>query len=112
MNYEIKIPICFKIELPKAGKLENITASEGTDAIFNLKITAGKPKPQVKWFIEEEEIIQSETYEVTETEEIVSLIIKNVKPENSGAYHAQVYNEAGSITTNNATLVVQCKQLD
>ncbi len=98
------------IEQPKiSGKLENVTANEGSDARFNIKMAAGKPKPKVKWFIEEEEIITTtvdETYEVTETEDVFTLIIKSVKPENSGSYSAQLYNEAGSVTSNKAQLIV------
>ncbi len=96
------------IENPKSGKLENVTATEGNDATFNLKITGGKPKPQIKWFIEEEEIItiSNETYEVTEIDETVSLTIKNVKTENAGNYYAHLYNEAGTYNTNKAQLIV------
>ncbi len=96
------------LETPKAGKLENVTATEGSDATFNLKITGGKPKPSTKWFIEETEIVtvENETYEVTETEESVSLTVKNVQTEHSGNYYAQLVNEAGSFDTNKATLTV------
>ena len=101
------------VEIPKAGKLENVTATEGTDATFNLKITGGKPKPSVKWFIEETEIItvENETYEVTETEEVVSLTVKNVKTEHSGNYYAQLVNEAGSFESNKASLTVNSTYL-
>jgi hypothetical protein len=73
-----------------------------------VKIAGGKPKPTVKWFKEEEEIITTtvETYEVIETEDTVTLILKSAKPENAGNYHAQVVNEAGQISTNKAQLVV------
>ena len=96
------------IELPKSSKLENVTATEGTDATFNLKITGGKPKPQIKWFIEEEEIItiENEMYEVTEVEETVTLTVKNVKTENQGNYYAQLINDAGTTNSNKATLTV------
>ena len=105
-----KIVFLYKkiLEIPKAGKLENVTAVEGSDASFNLKITGGKPKPQVKWFIEEEEIItiNNEQYEVTEIEETVILTIKNVKTENTGNYYAILINEAGSVSSNKAQLIV------
>lgn len=90
-----------------------MTVSEGQEAKFVIKITGGKPKPSVKWFKEEEEIITTtvETYEVIEVEDTVTLIIKNVKPENAGNYYAQILNEAGTINTNKATLVVNSKLL-
>ncbi len=95
-------------ETPKAAKLDNVTAVEGADATFNLKITGGKPKPQVKWFIEEEEIItvSNEQYEVTEEEDSFTLTIKSVKTDNSGNYYAQLINETGSFNSNKATLTV------
>ncbi len=107
----LKIFVFLKIlETPKCGKLENVTANEGSDAKLSVKIAGGKPKPKVKWFIEEEEIItvSNETYEVTETEDTVYLIIKSIKPENAGNYHAVLYNEAGSVTSNTAQLTVKC----
>ncbi len=76
-----------------------------------VKIAGGKPKPSVKWFKEEEEIVTTvETYEVVEFEDTVTLIIKSAKPENSGNYYAQLVNEAGQATTNKAQLTVNSKR--
>ena len=63
------------------------------------------------WFIEEEEIVttNNEQYEVTETENVVTLTIKNTKPENAATYYAKIYNDAGSIDSNKVTLTVQCR---
>lgn len=97
------------LETPKvSGKLENVTVAEGQEAKFVVKIAGGKPKPTIKWFKEEEEIITTtvETYEVVETEDTVTLIIKSAKPDNAGNYFAQLINEAGTISTNKALLVV------
>lgn len=96
-------------ETPKiSGKLENVTVAEGQEAKFVVKIAGGKPKPTIKWFKEEEEIITTsvEIYEVIETEDTVTLIIKSAKPEHAGNYFAQLINEAGTISTNKALLVV------
>lgn len=93
-----------------SGKLENATVAEGQEAKFVVKISGGKPKPTVKWFKEEEEITTTtETYEIIEFEDTVTLIIKSAKPEHSGNYHAQLVNEAGQITTNKAQLTVNSK---
>ena len=97
------------LETPKiSGKLENVTVSEGQEARFTIKLSGGKPKPTIKWFFEEEEIITttSEEYEVIETEDSFILIIKSVKPINSGSYHAVLVNEAGQLKSNIANLVV------
>lgn len=102
----------FILEIPKiSGKLENVTVNEGQEAKFVVKIAGGKPKPSVKWFKEEEEIITTvETYEVVEFEDTVTLIIKSAKPENSGNYYAQLVNEAGQATTNKDQLTVNSKR--
>ena len=96
-------------ETPKiAGKLENVTVNEGQEAKFTIKIAGGKPKPTVKWFKEEEEIVVTtvETYEIVEVEDTVTLIIKSAKPDNSGNYYVQLVNEAGQISSNKASLTV------
>jgi len=86
--------------------LENVTVSEGQEAKFVIKIAGGKPKPVVKWFKEEEEIVITEIYEIVEIEDTVTLIIKSAKPEHSGNYYAQVINEAGQVNSNKASLTV------
>lgn len=93
--------------MPKInGKLENTTVNEGQEARFTVKFT-GKPRPTVKWFKEEEEIVITvETYEIVETEDTVTLIIKSAKPEHTGNYSARLTNEAGQANTNKALLSV------
>lgn len=85
-----------------------MTVAEGQEAKFVVKIAGGKPKPTIKWFKEEEEIITTvtETYEVIEIEDTITLIIKSAKPEHAGNYFAQLINEAGTISTNKAQLIV------
>lgn len=95
------------LEVPKIiGKLENTTVTEGQEAKFTVKFS-GKPRPVVKWFKEEEEIVITvETYEIVETEDSVTLIIKSAKPDHTGNYSAQLTNEAGQASTNKALLTV------
>lgn len=91
-----------------SGKLENVTVNENQEARLSIKISGGKPKPKVKWFKEEEEIIveTTELYEIVEIEDTVTLIIKSAKPSDSGNYYAQLYNEAGQLNSNKAQLIV------
>jgi len=92
--------------VPKfVGKLDNLTVNESQEAKFTVKFT-GKPKPTIKWFKEEQEIIITESYEIVETEDTYTLIIKSAKPENSGNYSAQISNETGTATSNKAVLTV------
>lgn len=96
------------LEAPRIlTKLENTTVNEGESAKFILKATA-KPKPEIKWFRDEEEIVVSESYEITEvSEEEIVLEIKSCKsPDHSGNYYAKVINEFGEVVTNKATLTI------
>jgi hypothetical protein len=84
-----------------------VTVAEGHEAKFVVKIAGGKPKPTIKWFKEEEEITTTvETFEVVEIEDTITLIVKSAKQENAGNYFAQLINEAGTISTNKAQLIV------
>lgn len=97
------------LDAPKVNnKLDNLTVNEGQEAKFTVKF-AGKPKPSVKWFKDEVEVvIEQESIEVTETaEDEVTFVIKACKSlENSGVYFAKVSNEFGEASTNKATLTV------
>jgi hypothetical protein len=80
--------------------------NEGQRARLSVNFT-GKPRPTVKWFVEEEEIVDTnEEYELVETEDEHSLIIKSAKPKNTGNYYAKLSNEAGDVDSNKAKLNV------
>ena len=81
---------------------------------FRIKVVGGNPKPEVKWFFEETEIIttNNEVYEITEIDETFYLTIKNVKPSNTGTYYVQLINEAGTVNSNKAQLNVNCMFLE
>jgi hypothetical protein len=95
------------LEGPKAlNKLENITVNEGEQAKYILKVS-GKPKPSVKWFRDEEEIVINEEYEIIESEEESVLIIRSCKsPNNNGNYYAKVANEFGEVVTNKSAIII------
>jgi hypothetical protein len=95
-------------DVPKAlNKLDNVTVNENESAKFVAKFS-GKPKPQVKWFRDEEEIVVNENYELEETgEDEMTLVIKACKsPENSGNYYAKISNAYGEVVTNKATMTI------
>ena len=98
------------LEAPRAlNKLENITVNEGEQAKYVLKVS-GKPKPTVKWFRDEEEIITNEEYEIIESEEESVLIIKSCKsPNNNGNYYAKISNEFGEVVTNKSVITINSK---
>ena len=98
------------LDSPKLlNKLENVTVNEGESAKFTIKFS-GKPKPTVKWFKDDVEIVIDETIEIVETEEEVTFIIKSCKSaENSGNYSVKVINEFGEIASNKAILTINSK---
>jgi len=95
------------LEIPKInGKLDNVSSVSGKDAKLTVKIGGGKPQPKSTWFIEDEEIKITEEFEVIDKEETASLVIKNVRLDQAGNYSVKLENEAGSVTSNKAQLIV------
>ena len=96
------------LDVPKIlNKLDNVTVTEGEPAKFNIKFS-GKPKPLVKWFKDEMEILIDESFEIIENiEDEITFYIKTCKStEHSGTYCAKVMNEFGEITSNKANLII------
>jgi hypothetical protein len=96
------------LEPPKVlNKLENQTVTATEPVSFTVKFS-GKPKPQVKWFKEDKEISEPsiDVYEIVETEDSVTLVIKSSKLEDTSNYSAQLTNEAGVVESNKAKLIV------
>lgn len=99
------------LDAPKVNnKLDNLTVNEGEPAKFTVKF-AGKPKPTVKWFKDDVELVIDEQFEILESaEDEVTLVIKACKSlDNSGNYLAKVANEFGEVATNKATLTINSK---
>lgn len=94
------------------NKLENITVNEGEAARFVVKFS-GKPKPAVKWFRDDVELVVDESVEVTESaEDEITFVIKSCKSsENLGTYFAKVSNEFGEVVSNKATLTINSKKI-
>lgn len=96
------------LDVPRAlNKLENATVKEGESAKFTVKFS-GKPRPQVKWFRDEEEIVQSESFEIVESseDEITLTIVSAKSAEHTGNYYAKISNEFGEAVSNKAALTI------
>ena len=98
------------LDAPKVlNKLENLTIVEGESAKFTVKF-AGKPKPNVKWFKEEEEIVYTENIEIVETvEDEVTLVLKTTTAVDTGVFFAKIANEYGEVSSTKATLTINRK---
>lgn len=102
------------LDAPKLlNKLDNVTVNEGESAKFVVKFS-GKPKPAVKWFKDDVELVADETIEITESgEDEITLIIKVCKSaEHTGNYSAKIVNEFGEVPSNKATLTINSKIID
>lgn len=66
----------------------------------------GKPKPEVKWLREDEEIIPSEEYQIENKPDGTSvLIIKTVNPEDTGKITFEAHNPVGVAETETELVV-------
>jgi len=98
------------LDAPKSlNKLDNLTVVEGEAAKFTLKF-AGKPKPTVKWFKDEEEIVYTENIEIVEiAEDEVTLVLKSTTAIDTGVFYAKISNEFGEVSSTKATLTINRK---
>lgn len=98
--------------MPKVnGKLENVTVNESDAASFSFKYS-GKPKPAVKWFRDEVELVNDDSYEIIESaDDEISLKIKSCRSsDHLGTYYAKLSNKAGNVSTNKAQLNINRKK--
>ncbi|PSN37212.1 hypothetical protein C0J52_12781, partial [Blattella germanica] len=81
---------------PKFSKLlSDILAPEGDKVTFECCVD-GDPKPEIKWYVNNEEIHPSEKIQAKQDEDgNVSLTILEVLPENKGVYTIKAQNSCG-----------------
>lgn len=89
--------------------LKDVTVTESDEARFDVRVT-GKPEPTVEWFKDDTKIKdEGRTILVDDEEEdLFSLIIEDVKPEDSGVYKCVASNDVGE-TLSTAKLQVEEK---
>jgi hypothetical protein len=87
-----------------------LVVNENEDAKISIKFI-GRPRPNVKLFREEEEILLTTTkfYELIEMEDSVTFIIKSIQATQSGNYYALLKNDLGSTKTNKINITVNSK---
>lgn len=80
--------------------LEEVTpVEENEEVVLTVKVT-GIPKPVVRWFANDKQIIPTSETIIQEDEEVVTLVIKKMKPEYIGPITCEAHNELGVISTN------------
>ncbi|XP_071495626.1 uncharacterized protein [Diadema antillarum] len=92
---------------PKFVKpIETVVAGDGEPVKFVAMVT-GKPRPEVKWFVDDTEIKDEPEYEIAYSlEGVASLFLPEVIPEDEGVYICKAINEAG-VATCSAELFVE-----
>lgn len=91
-------------DMPKiTNKLENKTVTENDEVQMFVQFI-GKPMPNCKWYLDEQEIT-SERIETVDSKS--TLILKECKASNdSGVYQAKVFNDHGEVTSNKGALTI------
>ena len=79
-------------------KMKNISVRAGDKAKFEVRVT-GSPLPEVDWLKADQKLEDNGPFIMEEDEdgELFSLVIEDVKPENSGVYECVAFNEVGEV---------------
>ncbi|RUS90390.1 hypothetical protein EGW08_001885 [Elysia chlorotica] len=90
--------------------LQNISSHDGGQARFEAEIE-GIPTPTITWFKDDQVLHPSEEFDIAYSEEnVASLYIHDVLPEDAGTYVVQAANEHGTVTSE-ATLHVDAAEV-
>lgn len=90
-------------------KPRNSKLVEGSDAIFSMKVVAN-PKPRMSWFHNGHRIVPSESkYEITYSNNLATLRIKNSSAQDSGHYTLLAENTQGCVVSS-AVLAIEPAQ--
>ena len=89
-------------------EMGDVSAGAGTSAMIEARIS-GFPKPSMTWFHDDQEVQADARHKFLENEEdeTFALIIKDVKPEDSGEYTLKAKNQLGEVSTK-AKMSVTC----
>ena len=80
-------------------KMKNVSVQEGQKARFDVLVT-GSPPPEVDWVKGDDKLEDAGRFALLDNEEkgSFSLIIEDVKPEDSGKYECIAFNELGEVS--------------
>ena len=86
------------------GKMKPVDVTEGDDTRFEVEIT-GVPKPDVNWYRGRDKIVDGGRFEISEKDNVYSLVIKDTNPDDAGSYKCVAKNEEGEVTSRAALAV-------
>lgn len=84
--------------------LKNVTVTEGESLSLECQI-GGQPAPVIMWFREDYQIESSIDFQISYTDGIARLFIREAFAEDSGRFSCTATNEAGTISTSCYLLV-------
>lgn len=84
--------------------LKNVTVTEGESLSLECQI-GGQPSPVIMWFREDYQIESSIDFQISYTDGIARLFIREAFAEDSGRFSCTATNEAGTISTSCYLLV-------
>lgn len=84
--------------------LKNVTVTEGESVTLECRI-GGQPAPVILWFREDYQIESSIDFQISYTDGIARLLIREAFAEDSGRFSCTATNEAGTISTSCYLLV-------
>ncbi len=97
------------IELPKIiSELENLQINEKESAKFSVKVS-GADRPPYKWFRDGNAIVPDDNFEVSEKNDVITLLIKSCVPRNAGNYYLKFVADYTDLESNRAQLLVNSK---
>ncbi|CAD6189830.1 unnamed protein product [Caenorhabditis auriculariae] len=82
------------------------TETEENTVVFEVRVE-GEPKPEVTWYLNGQELVQSERIEIREFDGSIKLQIKNLKLEETGEIKAVAKNSEGSAETSSKLTVTR-----
>ena len=88
-------------------QLESIQTTDGGKAHFEA-VVSGQPRPTVTWLKDDVKIEEAEEFQISFEEEVASLTIPDVYPEDAGRYTIVAKNVLGTAMSS-AELVVEGK---
>lgn len=78
---------------------ETIVSQDKQMVKFEVKVV-GHPKPEVKWFKQGEEIVQSDEFQIENTDDGTSiLVINEIYPDDTGEIKFEAFNSVGVAET-------------
>ncbi|KAM6970665.1 myosin light chain kinase, smooth muscle [Aplochiton taeniatus] len=85
--------------------LQDHHVMDGSQVIMTVEV-AGNPVPEVVWLHNGKEVTESEDFHFHRKDNLCSLLIQEVFPEDTGAYTCEAWNQYGEVHTQ-ASLTVQ-----